>query len=184
MSEANTVALATSTPRTTPAPRGPSGRAKAEDLAFVQDLRQAMLVQKTPGSMLVLYLIATILVVAVVWAHFARVEEITHGEGRVIPASREQIIQSLEGGILETMNVAEGDIVEKGQILLEIDPTRAGASYREGLSKVLALKGSIARLRAEAYQTPLDFPADVKAVPSIGREDDPELPAEAGTEGA
>jgi multidrug efflux pump subunit AcrA (membrane-fusion protein) len=167
MSEANTVALATSTPRTTPAPRGPSGRAKAEDLAFVQDLRQAMLVQKTPGSMLVLYLIATILVVAVVWAHFARVEEITHGEGRVIPASREQIIQSLEGGILETMNVAEGDIVEKGQILLEIDPTRAGASYREGLSKVLALKGSIARLRAEAYQTPLDFPGDVKAVPSI-----------------
>jgi adhesin transport system membrane fusion protein len=133
----------------------------------VQDLREAMLVQKTPGSLLVLYLIATILVVAVVWAHFANVEEITHGEGRVIPASREQIIQSLEGGILETMNVAEGDIVEKGQILLEIDPTRAGASYREGLSKVLALKGSIARLRAEAYQTPLDFPADVKAVPSI-----------------
>ncbi|MDM0065997.1 HlyD family type I secretion periplasmic adaptor subunit [Variovorax sp. J31P207] len=158
-------------PRTTPAARGPSGRARAEDLAFVQDLREAMLVQKTPGSMLVLYLIAVILVVAVVWAHFARVEEITHGEGRVIPASREQIIQSLEGGILETMNVAEGDIVEKGQILLEIDPTRAGAAYREGLSKVLALKGSIARLRAEAYQTPLDFPPDVKAVPSIVRDE-------------
>ncbi|WP_353506399.1 HlyD family type I secretion periplasmic adaptor subunit [Variovorax sp. J31P207] len=171
MSEANTVALATSMPRTTPAARGPSGRARAEDLAFVQDLREAMLVQKTPGSMLVLYLIAVILVVAVVWAHFARVEEITHGEGRVIPASREQIIQSLEGGILETMNVAEGDIVEKGQILLEIDPTRAGAAYREGLSKVLALKGSIARLRAEAYQTPLDFPPDVKAVPSIVRDE-------------
>ena len=106
-----------------------------------------------------------------VWAHFARVEEITHGEGRVIPASREQIIQSLEGGILETMNVAEGDIVEKGQVLLEIDPTRAGASYREGLSKVLALKGSIARLRSEAYQTALDFPPDVKAVPSIVRDE-------------
>lgn len=171
MSEANTVALATPTPRATPPSRGPSGRAKAEDLAFVQDLREAMLVQKTPGSMLVLYLIAVILVVAVVWAHFARVEEITHGEGRVIPASREQIIQSLEGGILETMNVSEGDIVEKGQTLLEIDPTRAGAAYREGLSKVLALKGSIARLRAEAYQTPLDFPPDVKAVPSIVRDE-------------
>ncbi|MDM0037066.1 HlyD family type I secretion periplasmic adaptor subunit [Variovorax sp. J22P271] len=171
MNEANTVALATPTPPATPAARGPSGRARAEDLAFVQDLREAMLVQKTPGSLLVLYLIATILVVTVVWAHLARVEEITHGEGRVIPASREQIIQSLEGGILETMNVAEGDIVEKGQVLLEIDPTRAGASYREGLSKVLALKASIARLRAEAYQTPLDFPADVKAVPSIVRDE-------------
>ena len=61
MSEANTVALATPTPRATPPSRGPSGRAKAEDLAFVQDLREAMLIQKTPGSMLVLYLIAVIL---------------------------------------------------------------------------------------------------------------------------
>lgn len=146
---------------------GPTGQARKEDLAFMQDLREAMLVQKTPGSMLVLYLIALILVVALVWAYFARVEEITLGEGRVIPASREQVIQSLEGGILESMNVHEGDVVERGQILLEIDPTRAGASYREGVSKVLAMKASIARLRAEAYQEPLNFPDDVKAVPSI-----------------
>jgi multidrug efflux pump subunit AcrA (membrane-fusion protein) len=130
-----------------------------------------MLVQKTPGSMLVLYLIAALLVVAVVWAHLAKVEEITQGEGRVIPASREQVIQSLEGGILEALLVREGDVVEKGQILLEIDEKRAGAAYREGLSKVLALKGAITRLRAEAYQKPLDFPPDVKAVPSIVRDE-------------
>jgi multidrug efflux pump subunit AcrA (membrane-fusion protein) len=174
MSEANAVALAPpATPATTgqTAARGPSGRARAEDIAFVQDLRAAMLVQKTPGSLLVLYLIATLLVVAVVWAHFAKVEEITQGEGRVIPASREQVIQSLEGGILEALLVREGDVVEKGQILLEIDEKRAGAAYREGLSKVLALKGAITRLRAEAYQKPLDFPPDVKAVPSIVRDE-------------
>lgn len=150
---------------------GPTGHARHEDSPFVKDLREAMLVQKTPGSLLVLYLIAAILVVGAVWAHFAKVEEITQGEGRVIPASREQIIQSLEGGILEEMNVHEGDVVERGQILLEIDATRAGASYREGLSKVQALKGAIARLRAEAYAQPLVFPADVQGVDSIVRDE-------------
>jgi len=143
------------------------GRVRHEDLAFMQDLREAMLVQKTPGSLIVLYLIAAILVVAGIWAHFAKVEEITRGEGRVIPASREQVIQSLEGGILEAMNVHEGDVVEPGQILLEIDPTRANAAYREGMSKALALKAATARLRAEAHQQPLVFPDEVQAVPSI-----------------
>ncbi|MEJ8815774.1 HlyD family type I secretion periplasmic adaptor subunit [Variovorax ureilyticus] len=149
------------------AERPATARVRKEDLAFMHDLREAMLVQKTPGSMLVLYLIAVIVVVALVWAHFARVEEVTVGEGRVIPASREQVIQSLEGGILGAMYVHEGDVVERGQVLLEIDPTRAGAAYREGVSKVVALKASIARLRAEAYQEPLKFPDDVMAVPTI-----------------
>jgi len=150
---------------------GPAGDAKPEDHAFMQDLKEAMLVQKTPGSVVVLYLIGALLVVGLAWAYFAKVEEITLGEGRVIPASREQVIQSLEGGILEAMSVREGDIVERGQVLLEIDPTRATASYREGLSKVLALEGSVARLRAEAYQQPLVFPDAVKAVPSIVRDE-------------
>lgn len=146
-------------------------KARREDMAFMHDLQQAMLLQKTPGSLAVLYLIAAVLVAAVVWAHFARVEEIAIGEGRIVPASREQVIQSLEGGLLAQMNVQEGDVVEAGQVLLEIDPTRAGASYREGLSKLLALEGSIARLRAEAHRTALQFPPEVKAVPSIVRDE-------------
>jgi len=144
-----------------------AGRRRSEDTPFIQDLHEAMLVQKTPGTMIVLYLIAALLVAAVVWAHFAIVEEVTTGEARIIPASREQVIQSLEGGILESMNVREGDVVERGQVLLEIDPKRAGAAYREGLSKVLGLKGSVARLRAEAYDQPLAFPEDVEQVPTI-----------------
>lgn len=93
--------------------------------------------------------------------------DLTRGEGKVIPSSREQVIQSLEGGILEQMNVREGDVVEAGQVLLKIDPTRAGASFRETESKVLALKGQLARLRSEAYGKPLSFPPEVQAVPSI-----------------
>jgi len=148
-----------------------ASRRREEDTPFIQDLREAMLVQKTPGTMIALYLIAALIVVAIVWAHFAIVEEVTIGEGRVIPASREQVIQSLEGGILEKMNVGEGDVVERGQVLLEIDPKRASAAYREGLSKVLGLKGSIARLRAEAYEEPLEFSDDVKQMPIIVRDE-------------
>ena len=110
------------------------------DAAFMNDVQESLLAQTTPGSKLMLYLIATVLIGGLVWAHFARVEEITQGEAKIISKSREQVIQSLEGGILSLMNVREGDIVEKGQVLLRIDPTRAEASYREALSKVIGLK--------------------------------------------
>ncbi len=149
----------------------PTGKVKADDLKFMHDLQGALIAQKTPFSMIMLYTITMVVVVALVWAHFARVEEITRGDGKVIPASREQLIQSLEGGILEELNVQEGDIVEKGQILLKIDPTRAGASYGESLSKVQGLKGSIARLRAEAYDTPLTFPPEIAGIESIVRDE-------------
>jgi adhesin transport system membrane fusion protein len=127
------------------------------DLAYMNDVQESLLVQTTPGSKLVLHLIAAVLIGGLVWASFARVEEITLGEAKIISKSREQVIQSLEGGILAEMEVREGDVVEKGQVLLKIDPTRAQASYRETLSKVIGLKASITRLRAEAYQQPLVF---------------------------
>lgn len=137
------------------------------DAAFMNDIQESLLAQTTPGSKLVLYLILGVLVSGLVWASYARVEEITQAEARVISMSREQMIQSLEGGILAHMYVREGAVVEKGQVLLKIDPTRARSSYREVLSKVIGLRASITRLRAEAYQTPLDFDDMVKQDPSI-----------------
>lgn len=133
------------------------------DEAYMEDVREALLTQTTPSSNLILKLIAAVIVGGLIWAHFAVVEEITQGEAKIISKSREQIIQSLEGGILAEMNVREGDVVERGQVLLKIDPTRAEASYREALSKVIGLKGSITRLRAEAYGQPLEFEDVVKA---------------------
>ncbi len=133
------------------------------DSFYMKDVQESLLIQTTPGSRLVMYLIVAVLTGGLVWAHYARVEEITQGEARIISKNREQIIQSLEGGILSQMDVREGDVVEKGQVLLKIDPTRAQASYRETLSKVIGLKASISRLRAEAYQQPLQFDDMVKA---------------------
>ena len=148
----------------------PAGRRKNAEprihpahAAYMNDLRESLLAQSIPGTMIVLYLVAAIMVCGLVWAKFARVEEVTQGQGKVIPVSREQIIQSLEGGILSDMRVKEGDVVEKGQLLLNIDPKRADSNYAEGLSKLIGLQGKVARLRAEAFHTALVFPADVAA---------------------
>jgi adhesin transport system membrane fusion protein len=110
-------------------------------------------------------------VIFVIWANIAKVEEVTRGDGRVVPSSREQVIQSLEGGILGELLVKEGDLVEEGQVLLRIDPTRATAVFREGLLKSLSLKATAARLRAEANGTALRFPPDVLGQPNIVRDE-------------
>lgn len=149
------------------APNKPAIR--TDDLAHVRDLHAAMLSRSAPQQKLALYLMATVVVVLLVWAKFAKVEEITHGTGKIIATSGEQIIQSLEGGILAELDVKEGDIIEKDQPLLRIDATRVKAVYQEGNSKVLALEGTIARLKAEAYNQPLVFSSSVKGASDIVR---------------
>ncbi|MFC4763110.1 HlyD family type I secretion periplasmic adaptor subunit [Dyella koreensis] len=141
------------------------------DAAYVGDIKEAMLAQSTPGAKAVLYLIAIVMMIGMTWAHFARVEEVTRAEGKVISAGGEQQIQSLDGGIIEEMPVHEGETVAKGQLLLKIDPTRANAGYREVQSKVTGLKATVARLKAEAYGQVLSFPDDVLKDPRVVKEE-------------
>jgi len=104
----------------------------------------------------------------IVWAKFAVVEETTRGEGRVIPASKIQIVQNLEGGIVRELRVREGDRVAAGDILLHIDPTQAGSSLGEARERILGLRALIARLQAEIEGSDLVFPSDVtEAVPGL-----------------
>lgn len=97
-----------------------------------------------------------------VWAYFAPLEEIAAGNGKIIPSSRAQMIQSLEGGILSELLVHEGDIVERGQKLAVLDDTRFRASYGELDSKILSLEAAAARLRSQMNGTDLVFPESVK----------------------
>ncbi len=98
------------------------------------------------------------LIVAVTWAHFAEINEITRGDGRVIPLRRMQTIQSLEGGILAQLNVSEGDTVVQGQVLVNLDPTRSQSSFRAVESSIMTLTAEVARLQAEVLERPvLDF---------------------------
>lgn len=97
--------------------------------------------------------------------------EITRGQGKVIPSSREQVIQSLDSGVLREMMVREGDVVERDQVLLQMDDARSGAGYREANEKYLALVALAARLRAEAYNGALTFPDELKAEPQLIRQE-------------
>jgi membrane fusion protein, adhesin transport system len=141
------------------------------DLAHMRDLHAAMLEQQAPRVRWALYFMGIAMVVAIIWASVTRVDEVTHGNGKVISNNGDQTVQSLEGGILASLKVKQGDHVEKGQVLVELDATRANANYKEGLNKMVALQASAARLRAEAYGRPLEFPRNLSAYTSIIRDE-------------
>ncbi|WP_176042362.1 HlyD family type I secretion periplasmic adaptor subunit [Burkholderia stabilis] len=146
-------------------------RLSAQDAAIMDDVREALLVRSSAGAQTVLYVVAAVLVAGLAWAYFARVEEVTRGEATVVSQSREQVVQSLEGGIVRQVAVHEGELVEAGQLLAKIDPTRAESSYRELQSKALGLKATIARLRAETYGVPLAFSGDVAREPALVKQE-------------
>ena len=90
-----------------------------------------------------------------VWSALAHLEEVTVGEGKVIPSSQVQVIQNLEGGIVNGIPVKVGDLVQRDQIVLHIDPTRFSSSLGETKAKYHALLAKIARLEAVAHDRPL-----------------------------
>ena len=91
---------------------------------------------------------ALFLAVMVIWAAFAEIDEVTKGEGRVIPSSQLQILQSVDGGVVEAIQVKEGPTVAAGALLLRIDPTRFESTLRDNRSQYLALRIKAARLEA------------------------------------
>ncbi|MGB8926448.1 MAG: biotin/lipoyl-binding protein, partial [Pantoea agglomerans] len=109
----------------------------------------------------------SLMVLAVLWAANFNIEEVTTGSAKIVPSSHEQVLQSLEGGILQELMVHEGDTVEKGQTLAKIDPTRAEASFRESANRLLALQAQAARLEAEATGNDLIFPPKVMKQPEL-----------------
>ncbi|RUR16002.1 HlyD family type I secretion periplasmic adaptor subunit [Legionella sp. km535] len=111
---------------------------------------------------IILWTSAFFILVAIVWANYAILDEVTTGEGKVIPSSEIQVIQNLEGGIVQQIYVKEGEIVKKDQILMQIDNTRFMSSYAEAEKKIDSLELEIIRINAEINQTQPDFPEDLK----------------------
>jgi adhesin transport system membrane fusion protein len=135
---------------------------RADDLAYVSVQNAAMVVEPARAASWAIYLMLAVLAAAVGWAALARVDMITRGEARVIPEGREQVIASLEGGILRELLVREGDAVKAGQPLALLDPTRVEAVQAEGQAKRLALRVAIARATAESTGQPLRFGPELK----------------------
>lgn len=106
----------------------------------------------------ILWLSVFCLLVAIIWANFANIDEVAHAEGRVIPSSEIQIVQNLEGGILAEVLVKPGDTVKSGQTLIKMDDTRFASSYNEGVLSSDALLARISRLRAEVTGKPFEPP--------------------------
>ncbi len=96
------------------------------------------------------------------WAAFARIEEVTTGSGRIVPASKLQVVQNLEGGIVTEVLVREGASVAAGDTILRIDPTQAGSSLGETREKIDGYAALIARLEAEANGSGPVFPDDLQ----------------------
>ena len=132
-----------------------------DDLQLVNDLNAALQKEKHHGQFWVIMLLFAFLVVFVIWAYNSPLEEVTRGQGSIIPSSREQVIQSLDPGTIAEMRVQEGDIVEKDEVLLKLDDTRSSAILRESEAKVANLEAMLARLKAESYGTAIVFPAGI-----------------------
>ena len=103
----------------------------------------------------------------VVWAWWAVLDEVTVGTGKITPSSHAQVIDSLDGGIVSGLLVKEGDIVERGQLLARLDPTRFQSNYGEAASRVRTLRASSERLRSELTGEPLRFSAESMREPDL-----------------
>ena len=143
------------------------GRPRRGDDAFMSGVRAAQVVEASPHIAWILYLMAAALAASLTWASIARVDEVTKADARVVPEGHEQVIASLEGGILRELFVHEGEQVEEGQDLAMLDPTRYQSQQAEGEAKRIALKAQIARLTSESTGRPLVFPDDVLAQPQV-----------------
>jgi adhesin transport system membrane fusion protein len=138
-------------------------RLSASDLEYMQNVSEALQAQSTPTSSAVLYLVIIMTVLGITWAATSKVDEVTQCEARVITSNRDQVVNSMEGGLLAAMLVTEGEPVHKGQAIVQLEPTRFETQYQEGRSKQVALQGALARARAEALGLALVFPASVAA---------------------
>ena len=124
-----------------------------------------------PKSSVIIWIVGIGLLVLLIWAWLFSLEEVSTGTGKVIPSSKEQVVQSLEGGILTTLNVREGEIVERGQVLAQLDPTRFESNVGESESLLISSRATSARLRAEVSGTPLVFPEEVLKYPKLVKEE-------------
>ena len=139
-----------------------SGADKAQELqGFEADSDYAILQQEPLRARILLKSVGIALAIAIMWAAVSRLDEVTRGEGKVIPSRQLQVLQSLDGGVVEEILVKEGDVVDAEQVLLRIDPTRFASSVRESRVQYSALVAKAARLKALTEGTPFKVPDEI-----------------------
>ena len=107
------------------------------------------------------------LVVMTTWAGMTEIDQVKQAQGQVIASDRTQVIQAVDGGVLREMFVQEGQEVQEGQLLASFEKTRVKAALDDTQGKVMALRITLARLRAEVYGTKLTFTKEMRAYPAL-----------------
>jgi adhesin transport system membrane fusion protein len=130
-----------------------------EDIDFMSEQDAAAHLWPRFFSHVMLWAVFAFIAIALIWASLATVDEITEATGKVVPSSQVQVIQNLEGGIVSKILVQVGQVVKKGQLLVQLDETRFSSSNEENQAKVNSLQARISRLTAEAYNKPFERPA-------------------------
>ncbi|MCK8047328.1 HlyD family type I secretion periplasmic adaptor subunit [Shewanella sp. 1CM18E] len=156
------------------------------DLEMVDDVYGAMMTDAPASHRLTIWALSALVITFLLWAYFAELDQVTTGMGKVIPSSQVQVIQSLDGGILQEMYVQEGLIVTKGQPLVRIDATRFQSDFAQQEQEVNSLQANVIRLRSELNSITIssitnDWREQVKIAPqtlvfpTALEETDPEL---------
>ncbi len=131
-------------------------RARAETLFEVDE-------QVPLSKHLLLVIITAFFIFFLIWANFAPLDEVTRGEGKIIPSSEVQALQTLDAGIVEEILVKEGDAVEAGQVLARLSDIEASSDLGANRARYLGLLAAITRLQAEAEgKSEVVFPKEVE----------------------
>lgn len=117
-------------------------------------------------SFLLLNAILVTIGILLVWSAFSYVDEVTHAEGRIIPSSRMQIVQNMEGGIVRSINVKQGDVVEKDDVVLQMESVQYSSELDSKKQQVMSLMAKQARLQAEVNDQSLQFTKEFSAMAS------------------
>lgn len=119
-----------------------------DELDYVDDKTAALLLNTPSSARIMLWVMVLFFILAGVWASWAQIDQVTVGQGKVVPSSQVQVVQNLEGGLVKEILVREGQIVQKGQQLLLIDDTRFRSDFREREQQVANLTASVLQLSA------------------------------------
>lgn len=134
-----------------------------QDLHYKQSLNNIVRQKPSRKSEILLWIILLIFFIFILWAKFTEIDEITKGVGSIIPSKHTQVIQSLDGGIVSEILVQEGQLVNKGDILLKINDKDSISYYQENRLRYIELQAKALRLNAEASLEALKINANTSA---------------------
>ncbi|MET0721335.1 MAG: HlyD family type I secretion periplasmic adaptor subunit [Tardiphaga sp.] len=135
------------------------------DFTFSNDVRAAVALRTPRTSRMLLLTVTALLAAFLIWAHFAVLDEVKRGNGRVVPSRQTQVVQSLEGGIISELLIQEGAIVNKEQALARIEDTNFASQFGEIRERRGAMAARVIRLEAETLgRASVEFPDELMRI--------------------